>query len=274
MKAVRYIQTLGSVRNYYRSMNEIFSTAFGKTHMLHYPFYLKENETLEERQNNLVDHCLTYIGDLKGKHMLEVGCGNGLNCHYIDLTYGAEHITGIDLNKENLAIARTHHENERIRFIHDNAQELKNIPDKSVDVMICIESAFHYPDKNAFFKQISRVLKPEGVFLIVDIVRSPGDAGKSLWFWKKQKLLYHADEKEYRQYSSGNNLIFQQVENITDRIIRGYEGHLSWIKRTNMNLVHYLLMKIFTGLQVRLNVAQLKSHKQYMLFYGRHANSA
>lgn len=273
MKAVRYIQTLGSVRHYYRSMNEIFVTLFGRAHMLHYPFYLKENETLEERQNNLIDHCLTYIGDLKGKHMLEVGCGNGLNCHYIDHRYGAEEITGIDLNTENLDIARTYNENSRIRFVHDNAQELKNIPDQSVDVMICIESAFHYPDKNAFFRQIRRVLKPKGVFLIADIVRSPGDTGRSLWFWKKQKLLFHADAKEYHQYSSGNHLTFQQIENITDRIIRGYEGHLAWIKRSNMNLVHYLLMKVFSRLQVRLNIAQLRSHKQYMLFYGRHANA-
>ncbi len=65
-------------------------------------------------------------------------------------------------------------ENSRISFKQDNAQELNTIPDHSVDVMICIESAFHYPDKNAFFKQIKRVLHPDGVFLIVDIIRSPG----------------------------------------------------------------------------------------------------
>ncbi len=68
-------------------MNEILANAFGKVHMLHYPFYMKDKETLEERQNNLIEHCLSYIGDLKGKDLLEVGCGNGLNCHYIDLNY-------------------------------------------------------------------------------------------------------------------------------------------------------------------------------------------
>ena len=190
MKSIRYFQTLGSFRQYYRSMNEILSNAFGKIHMLHYPFFMKESETLEERQHNLIDHCLSYIGDLKGKDLLEVGCGNGLNCHYIDTREEAQNITGIDLNQANLDLARAHNPNSRIQFTHDNAQELASIEDDSVDVLICIESAFHYPDKNAFFKQIKRVLKEDGVFLIVDIIRSEGKSGRSKYMWNKRKLFF------------------------------------------------------------------------------------
>jgi len=252
-------------------MNEILANAFGKTHMLHYPFYMNEKETLEERQHNLIEHCLSYVGDMTGKNLLEVGCGNGLNCHYIDLKHETRNIVGIDLNKANLDLARAHNEQSRISFMHDNAQELTTIPDHSMDVLICIESAFHYPDKNAFFKQIKRVLRPDGVFLIVDIIRSPGNVKKSLFSWDKRKLFFHANEEDYHQYSTGNNLVFNQIENITDRIIQGYEGHLAWIERENMNLADFLLMKLFSRLQVRLNIAELRSSKQYMLFYGKHA---
>ncbi len=136
--------------------------------------------------------------------------------------------------------------------------------------MICIESAFHYPDKNAFFKQIKRVLRPDGVFLIVDIILSPGDRGRSKYMWNKRKLFFHANEEEYHQFSSANSLVFKNIENITDRIIQGYEGHMSWIRRGDMSKVDYLLMRFFSRLQVRLNVAELRSHKQYMLFYGKH----
>jgi ubiquinone/menaquinone biosynthesis C-methylase UbiE len=255
-------------------MNEILENAFGKIHMLHYPFYMKEMETLEERQHNLIEHCLSYIGDLKGKNLLEVGCGNGLNCHYIDRRYETGSIVGIDLNKANLDLAKSQNEHSGISFNHDNAQELSTIPDHTIDVMICIESAFHYPDKNAFFQQIKRVLRTDGVFLIVDIIRSPGERGKSMWLWNKRKLFFHANEEEYHQFSSSNILKFNHIENITDRIIRGYEGHISWIKRGNMNLADFLLMKLFSRLQVRLNVAELRSHKQYMLFYGQHASGS
>jgi len=270
MKAIRYFQTLGSFRNYYRSINEILFTAFGKQHMLHYPYYMRENETLEERQNNLIDHCLSYIGDLEGKELLEVGCGNGMNCNYIDHRYQLKNITGIDLNTDNLSIARGRNMSKKVKFIHDDAQELKNIPDNSIDVVICIESAFHYPDKNAFFRQIKRILRPEGEFIIVDIVRSPGYKDRSSKRWDRKKLFFHADEKEYRQFLNGNNLVFQTIENITDRIIQGYQGHRGWITRQNMNIADYLLMRLFSRLQVRVNVAELKSSKQYMLLYGRH----
>lgn len=271
MKSVRYIQTLGSFRQYYRSMNEILANAFGKIHMLHYPFYMKEKESLEERQHNLIEHCLSYIGDLKGKDLLEVGCGNGLNCHYIDQKYETRKIVGIDLNQANLDLARAQNEHSRISFIQDDAQELATIADHSIDVIICIESAFHYPDKNAFFKQIKRVLHPDGIFLIVDIIRSPKHKERSFLSWNERKLFFHANEEEYHQYSSVNSLIFQHIENLTDRIIQGYEGHLSWIKRENMNQADYLLMKLFSRIQVRLNVAELRSQKQYMLFCGKHA---
>lgn len=272
MKKLRYLQTLGSFKNYYRSMNEILANAFGKVHMLHYPFYMKENESLEERQHNLIEHCLSYVGQLKGKDLLEVGCGNGLNCHYIDRNYDAGSIVGIDLNKDNLELARAHGEESAVNFIHDNAQELASIDDHSVDVIICIESAFHYPDKNAFFQQIKRVLRTDGVFLIVDIILSPGKSGKSMFMWNKRKLFFHANEEEYHQYSSGNQLVFKQTRNITEHIIKGYEGHLSWLDRGNMKLSDFILMKFFSKLQVRLNVAELRSAKQYMLFHGEHAS--
>ena len=83
-------------------------------------------------------------------------------------------------------------------------------------------------------------------------------------------MFFHANEEEYHRYSSDNSLIFKHTENITDRIIRGYEGHLSWIDRSKMNLLDYLLMKLFSRLQVRLNIAELRSTRQYMLFFGQH----
>jgi len=271
MRSIRYFQTLGSFRSYYRSINEILANAFGKMHMLHYPFYMKEGESLEQRQHNLIEHCLSYIGDLRGKDLLEVGCGNGLNCHYIDLNHEVGNIVGIDLNPANLDLARASREGSDVVFIQDNAQELISIPDESVDVLICIESAFHYPDKSAFFRQIKRVLRSEGLFLIVDIIRSPGNKGRSRYMWDKRKMFHHASEEEYHRLSSDHRLDFRQTENITDRIIQGYKGHRSWIRRGDMNAVDFLLMKVFTRLQVRVNVAELQSTRQYMLFYGGHA---
>ena len=82
-------------------------------------------------------------------------------------------ITGIDLNKANIEIANNEKENakaDNVRFFVDDAQNLTQIPSDSIDVLLNIESAFHYPDKPAFLKEVHRVLKPGGQFLIADIL--------------------------------------------------------------------------------------------------------
>jgi len=37
----------------------------------------------------------------------------------------------------------------------------------------CIESAFHYPDKAAFVREVARVLKSGGIFSLADMMRKP-----------------------------------------------------------------------------------------------------
>ena len=63
---------------------------------------------------------------------------------------------------DNLELAIQNNSSEKTTFMLDDAQKLEQIGDNSVDLLICIESAFHYPDKHAFFSQIKRVLRPDG----------------------------------------------------------------------------------------------------------------
>ena len=82
---------------------------------------------------------------------------------YINLIHNPLTITGIDLNQGNIDIAnseKTQCHGENVRFLVGDAQNLTVIPTDSVDVLLNIESAFHYPDKAAFINEVHRVLKP------------------------------------------------------------------------------------------------------------------
>jgi len=46
--------------------------------MLHYPFYVNPNDDFLQSQKNLTDYCLLLLGDVSGKNILEIGCGNGI----------------------------------------------------------------------------------------------------------------------------------------------------------------------------------------------------
>ncbi len=179
--------------------------------------------------------------------LLEVGCGNGANCKYISSLNDSVKIIGIDLNEENLEIANESMGSPRTQFIHDDAQKLVHIEDASVDLLICIESALHYPDKNAFFKQIKRVLKPGGKFLVADILRRTEDSGRSLWWWKRTMLLHHTNENDYQDYATGNQLNYLSTRDITPEIVRGYEGHRSWIPERKQELDLLCLSPVYPG---------------------------
>jgi cyclopropane fatty-acyl-phospholipid synthase-like methyltransferase len=271
MKVFKYLRGAISFKKYYRLLNDLYVTVFGRELMLHFPFYMNKDESFVQRQNNLIDHCLSDLGDLSDRTLLEVGCGNGANCKYISEINDSVKIIGIDLNEENLVIANQHMGSDRTIFYHDDAQKLEQIEDASVDVLICIESALHYPDKNAFFKQIKRVLKPEGKFLVADILRRKEDRGRSLWWWKRTMLLHHTNENDYQDYADGNELNYLAIRDITPEIVKGYDGHKSWIPRENRSWGSFVLLRFTLAILVRLYLKELRKHKKYMVFNGVHA---
>ncbi|MDF1574379.1 MAG: class I SAM-dependent methyltransferase [Bacteroidales bacterium] len=271
MKLIKYLLGAGSFKWYYRLLNDLYRTVYGRELMLHFPFYIQENESFVQRQINLVNHCLENLGDLSDKLLLEVGCGNGANCKYISTLNETVNIIGIDLNEENLEIARAHMGSSRTIFLQDDAQRLEHIEDSSIDILICIESALHYPDKNAFFNQIKRVLKPDGRFVVADILRRTGDRGRSLWWWKKTMLLHHTHENDYRNYAAGNKLNYLSSRDISPEIMKGYEGHRSWIPKENRSWAMFILLRATLAILVRLYLKELRNHKKYMVFNGVHA---
>lgn len=271
MRLLRFLRGSGSFKWYYRLLNELYRTVYGRNLMLHFPFYREDVESFEQRQINLVDHCLNEFDQVSNKTLLEVGCGNGANCHYISNEYPETDIIGIDLNSDNLELAVNNQTSEKITFLLDDAQKLEQIDENSVDLLICIESALHYPDKNAFFRQIKRVLRPEGQFVVADILRRSDDPGRSLWWWKKSMLLHHANEEAYLSYATGNQLNYIRSQDITEEIIRGYEGHKRWIPRENRSWATYVLLRLTLFILVRLYLKELRKHKKYMMFTGVHA---
>src|SRR6516164_11274663 len=93
--------------------------------------------------------------------VLDLGCGNG---HHL-LTLGPEVARGIgiDISPGMIELARARLRSSprkaNLTFEVDNAEELKEIGDESVDLAICIGAFEHMLDKRAVLASIYRVLK-------------------------------------------------------------------------------------------------------------------
>jgi ubiquinone/menaquinone biosynthesis C-methylase UbiE len=271
MRLFHYLRGALTFDKYYWLLNDFFESAFGRVMMLHFPFYVDDNESFEQRQINLIDHCLSELPDLSGKTLLEVGCGNGANCRYISEVSNAEEIIGIDLNHANLEIARSTNVPDNVRFHQDDAQKLESIPDNSVDVLISIESAFHYPSKESFFRQIKRVLKPGGTFLVADILLKDKRKGKWLRWWKNLMRIHNVKEEDYHGYADLHELKYSGTLDITGKVIRGYEGHRKWIPRGDRNWWSFAFLKLTVAVLVLVYINQLRINTRYMVFSGMHA---
>jgi ubiquinone/menaquinone biosynthesis C-methylase UbiE len=264
------LSTANSTRRYYKSMNNLYVRLFGKHLMLHYPYYKSDFESLEKRQVNLTDYCLSHVESLLNKQVLEVGCGNGIQALYIADALSPLKILGIDLNPDNISIALQDRNGRlNIDFYVDDAQKLDTISDNSIDVLLCIESAFHYPQKELFLDQIKRVLKPSGEFVITDIINKSPKRKYITQRWKNKMAFHHWTEVTYLQSFTEAGLDIRYKENITSQVLKGYQGSNKWIRRENCgSFLSFLLFKVFAVIQLGINTHLLKKKEDYILFVG------
>ena len=124
-------------------------------------------------------------------------------------------ITGIDLNKANIDIANSEKAGTNagnVSFFVGDAQNLTQIESDSIDVLLNIESAFHYPDKVSFLSEVHRVLKPGGEFLIADILSTRKKREGIMKLWGKPMVHHFWNLKRYQQEFLKSELNLEQTD--------------------------------------------------------------
>lgn len=108
---------------------------------------------------------LKLIGPIKGKKVLEIGCG-GAQCGIGFAKKGAQ-VTGIDLSIEQLNYAQRLCEKNKvkIKLLQGNITNLKQIKSNSQDIVFSSWALFYVKDLKKCFKEVFRVLKKGGIFV-------------------------------------------------------------------------------------------------------------
>ena len=105
--------------------------------------------------------------DYQGKKVLDMGCGTGEYALWYGLN-GAQSVTGIDLSKGSLAIARQRKQESSIANVNfENMDILKcDLPDNEFDYSYSVGVMHHTGDPLTAFKQLVRVTKPGGTVIV------------------------------------------------------------------------------------------------------------
>lgn len=111
-------------------------------------------------------YILGLVGDLRGKRILDLGCGAGEAAVYFALR-GAQ-ATGIDISGEMIAVARGLAEKHNVKVdLRKMGAEALQLEDDSFDIVYGY-GALHHIDLAHSSKEIYRVLKKDGLAVFVE----------------------------------------------------------------------------------------------------------
>jgi SAM-dependent methyltransferase len=114
--------------------------------------------------------------ELGGREILEVGSGRGGGASYVTRYLRPAHVIGVDFSPQAVAFCRERHKDvANLQFRVGDAEALP-FADSSFDAVINVESSHCYGDAGRFFREVYRVLRPDGWFLYADLRDRAGAA--------------------------------------------------------------------------------------------------
>lgn len=189
---------------------------------------IKYHEYHEEKLSELLDK------NPNIQNVLELGCGQGANMSYLAKRHTNVKFTGVDLYPS------LDNKNRKydITLIQGDYHDLSMIEDNSVDMVYALETLCYSQNKNQIFKEVNRVLKKGGLFIIYDAYLNKKREDLSEIEEIGAKLVesgYYLNEFEYigniDKYIRNNNFEIVSSENMKNKVINHLKSYQDRIKK-------------------------------------------
>jgi cyclopropane-fatty-acyl-phospholipid synthase len=176
-KNIEYHYDIGGDRG-----EKLYDIFLDTKHRLYSCAYWKENtKTLEDAQQNKIDHIVKKLNIKEGQKVLEVGCGWGGMAFEIAKQKKCE-VTGISLSKNQIKYCQKKAKelglDNQVKFELMDYRDAKGRYDRiySVGMFEHVGKKFY----KTFFKSINKLLKNDGLFLLhtIGVVDSPSPPNK------------------------------------------------------------------------------------------------
>jgi ubiquinone/menaquinone biosynthesis C-methylase UbiE len=178
------------------------------------------------------------------KNVLELGCGQGANACYLASRNKDVKFFALDLY---INIEKKKRLNN-ISYLEGDYHDLSQFKDNSMDLIYGIETVCYSTDKDKIFKEVNRVLKKDGLFILFDGYLNKEKKDMSyveLTICKLVENGFYMDEFEHigniQKYIDNNNFEILKEENMKEKLI----NHLyNYQEKINHAIKHKVLFRL------------------------------
>lgn len=152
-------QTSAAVAAHYDELDEFYREVWGDH--IHHGLWTTGREPPAEAVDALIAYLASKLALRPGQHVCDIGCGYGATADWLARHSGV-HVTGLTISAAQARRAATRSaQSPLLVFLQQDWLE-NTFEDEAFDSVISIESSEHMPDKQCFFNEAYRTLRPGG----------------------------------------------------------------------------------------------------------------
>ncbi len=133
---------------------------------------VKRFESPERDAYQQPEKVLAYLGDIKGKKIMDIGAGSGY--FSVKMAQKGAHVIAADVSDEFQQYLKERITKEKLSSI-----ELRKIPfdspslnDKEVDMVLIVNTYHHIENRSAYFTKVKKGIKDNGELIIIDFFKT------------------------------------------------------------------------------------------------------
>ena len=162
------------------------------------------------------------VGDNPDWEALDIATGAGHTA--LAVAGHVAHVIATDITEMMLATARDFIFAQGARNVTFQLADAEDLPypARSFDLVTCRIAAHHFPSPERFVREVARVLRPGGLFLLQDQV-APEEESTALWisrFEKRRDPSHHRSlsETEWEDLLLGHGFVIETVDRFEKRL--------------------------------------------------------